>query len=179
MPRKKSKNDNNDGVPDIENLIKLIAKTLKDNMDSEDMNNIAKEFGINIKLSTNGMDLKPMPPGPNHIAKDFKPVQPIQPPQLPPVQPSEPFVETIYKKDSVVVDASMPNAKKEEINVIASQGILIIEMNSKGMAFSKKIQLEANVDPEKATATYKNGVLEIVLPVVQVAYQKDFRLSIK
>jgi len=176
MPRKKNNSNNKDGVPDIENLIKLIAKTLKENMDSEDMDNIAKEFGINIKLSTNGPEIKRKFANPQQAPNGLK-LAPNQSIPLP--QPNEPFVETIYKKDSVVIDASMPNAKKEDINVIATQGMLIIEMNSKGMSFSKKIQLEANVDPEKSTATYKNGVLEIVMPIVQMAYQKDFKLSIK
>ncbi len=73
----------------------------------------------------------------------------------------------------------MPNVSKGEINVIASQGTLIIEISHKGTIYSKKLQLEANVDPEKASATFKNGVLEVVMPIVEMAYMKDFKLSIK
>ncbi|MCL4404765.1 hypothetical protein M1583_02135, partial [Candidatus Marsarchaeota archaeon] len=125
MPRKK-KSDNPNDVPDIENLIKLIAKTLKENMgdaDIKNMANIANEFGIDIKLS--GVSTK-LSKNPN--PKESRPTPPQLPPQMPLMQqPPEPFIETIYKKDSVIIDASIPNAKKEEIDVIASQGCLIID----------------------------------------------------
>ncbi len=177
MPKKK-KNNNPEpditGAPYIENLIKIIAKSLKENMDSNDIEGMAKianEFGIDIKLSTSYKDG-------NEIKLPKKNPAPEQKAGQLPKQPQEPFIETIYKKDSVIVDASIPNAKREEINVIASRGDLIIEISNKAMVYSKKLQLEANVDPEKATATYKNGVLEVVLPIVQMAYQKDFKLSI-
>ncbi|MEM0154599.1 MAG: Hsp20/alpha crystallin family protein [Methanothrix sp.] len=180
MPGKKKKGSNKDqnlnGAPDIENLIKLIAKTLKENFDTNDMASMANEFGIDIKLSAN--QSKSVPP--------TKPMRLKKPePQLPhgmPLEiqtPTEPFVETMYKKDSVVIDASMPNVSKEEINVIASQGTLIIEISHKGTIYSKKLQLEANVDPERASATFKNGVLEVVMPIVDMAYMKDFKLNIK
>ncbi|MEM3884064.1 Hsp20/alpha crystallin family protein [Candidatus Micrarchaeum sp.] len=180
MPGKKKKSDNKDqnpnGVPDIENLIKLIAKTLKENFDNNDMASLANEFGIDIKLSANPSKAVP-PPKPVRLQKPEPKLPQGMPPEI--QTPTEPFVETIYKKDSVVIDASMPNVSKGEINVIASQGTLIIEISHKGTIYSKKLQLEANVDPEKASATFKNGVLEVVMPIVEMAYMKDFKLSIK
>ena len=180
MPGKKKKSDNRDqnpnGVPDIENLIKLIAKTLKENFDNNDMASIANEFGIDIKLSANPSKAVP-PAKPMRIQKPESKLPQGMPPEI--QTPTEPFVETIYKKDSVVIDASMPNVSKEEINVIASQGTLIIEISHKGTIYSKKLQLEANVNPERASATFKNGILEVVMPIVEMAYMKDFKLSIK
>ncbi len=153
--KKNAKKADDDDNPYMENLIKLIAKTLKDNFNQDDVASIMNDFGINIKLSVNPQSPKLGQNGSSNAKGQDSNFPEGLPQELP--LANEPFVETIYKKDNVVINASIPDAKKEEINVIASQSSIIIEVSHNGMVFNKKIQLDANIDPEKGSATFKTA----------------------
>ncbi len=167
MPKKKSNKQDIDNIPDIETLIKIIAKTLKENFDE---NGLSKDLGIKINVEK----LKDFTQGPK---QGISPKDKQLPEELP--LPPEPLVETIYKKDVVVVIGSMEGAAKNEISITASSNIINISVSGKGLNYSTSIKLSCNVDQSKATATYNNGVLEILLPIIAVAYEKDVKLSIK
>jgi HSP20 family protein len=104
----------------------------------------------------------------------------------------EPFTDIIETKDSVVVTAELPGVAKEDIKINATEeGIEISaetkaekEVEKKGYyrrerslgKYYRSYSLPAKVKPEKAKATYKNGVLEIVLPKAE---EKEKGRSIK
>lgn len=46
-------------------------------------------------------------------------------------------------------------------------------------AFTRSIQLPAEVNSEKITASYKNGVLKIVLPKSEEARKKEVKIKVQ
>ncbi|MCL4372430.1 Hsp20/alpha crystallin family protein [Candidatus Marsarchaeota archaeon] len=163
MSKKKKSNPNINAPPDIENLIRIIAKTLKETLDSD---SISSDFGLDIKAIE----------GAKKADKDTKHAQSAGQPL--PEQPYDPFIETIYKPGAVITVGNMCNAPKDKISVTAFDNGISIEVKWKNGVYSKRVNFEKFVDPSKAEATYKNGVLEITLPVVQLAVAKEAKLSI-
>jgi HSP20 family protein len=98
-------------------------------------------------------------------------------------------LDVYEEKDDVVVKADMPGLKKEEIEVNLSGNTLTItgerkkseEVKEKsyyrsersyGM-FRRSVELPADVQADKVTASFKDGVLEIRLPKSEEAKKKE------
>jgi HSP20 family protein len=106
-----------------------------------------------------------------------------------------PAIDIYDSKDNVMVKADIPGMKKEEINVSVHGDTLIIngekkqekETKEKGFvrterfygAFNRAIRLPAQIDASKVNATYKNGVLELVLPKKEESKPKQLKINIK
>ncbi|MCK4733259.1 MAG: Hsp20/alpha crystallin family protein [Methanophagales archaeon] len=106
----------------------------------------------------------------------------------------EPFVDVIDNGDKVVVAADIPGVEKEDLSVNISGDMLEISAERKKEAEEKKegyvrrertytsyyraIPLPAEVDADKADATFENGVLEISMPKIQVPEKKK-KIEIK
>lgn len=106
-----------------------------------------------------------------------------------------PAIDIFDSKDNILVRADIPGMSKDEIDVSVHKDTLIIkgekkqEKESKDKnflrserfygAFSRAIRLPAEVDADKVTATYKNGVLELVLPKKEEAKSKQKKIDIK
>lgn len=96
----------------------------------------------------------------------------------------EPFTDIMETDESVIVTAELPGVAKKDININATEeGIEISaetkaekEVEEKGYyrrernlgKYYRAYSLPARVKPQEAKATYKNGVLEIVLPKAEV-----------
>lgn len=92
-----------------------------------------------------------------------------------------PAVDISENDEKYVVRAELPGVKKEDISVTVEDGVLRISGESKSEHEEKKngrvirqerhygqyvrsLRLGTEVDEKKATAHYKDGVLELVLP---------------
>ena len=91
-----------------------------------------------------------------------------------------PAIDVKDEKDSIVVRADLPGMKKEEIDISVDGTILTLrgerrsEKEEKDKhyyklersfgSFTRSIDLGTPVVEEKIKATYKDGVLEVVLP---------------
>jgi HSP20 family protein len=105
-----------------------------------------------------------------------------------------PPVDVYEEAGSVVVKAEIPGMKKEEIEVRVSGDALTIsgkkEKEEKverkdyrrferaAGAFSRTITLPAEVESEKVTASYKDGVLEVRAPVVAGMHAKGRKIEV-
>ena len=91
----------------------------------------------------------------------------------------EPLVTITDKEEEIVVKVDLPCVRKEEIKLTATEKTLTIEATLKEAYkmmrltttretrfehFKKTIKLPSEVQPEKARAKFKNGILEIRLP---------------
>ncbi len=74
----------------------------------------------------------------------------------------EPLVDVLDEGDKIRVVAEMPGVEKDKINLRAVDRKLIIKA-SNHKKYYKEIELPDEVDIRKARASYRNGVLEIVL----------------
>lgn len=92
----------------------------------------------------------------------------------------EPFVDVINEPDVVKVIAELPGVSKEDIELDATETKLIISAKRDRWRYYKEVELPAKVKPETAKATYKNGVLEVVLEKVEKKpREKGFRIKIE
>lgn len=95
----------------------------------------------------------------------------------------EPLYEVEDKEDEILVTFDLPRVRKEnvEINttedtveVIAKMSDAVcwerwggIQKRITFQAFRKQIRLPEKIEPEKAAASFKNGILRITLPKVR------------
>ncbi len=69
----------------------------------------------------------------------------------------EESVDVIELADEVLVVMEIPGARKEDINIRAKGMELIIKVRD----LLKRVALPIRVDPSRARATYRNGILEV------------------
>ena len=97
--------------------------------------------------------------------------------------PWAPAVEILERDGNLVVRADVPGLEKDDINVELEDGLLVIsgerryehEERKSGIyrseraygRFYRTIPLPDGVDRERANATFKDGVLEIALPMAE------------
>lgn len=72
----------------------------------------------------------------------------------------EPLVDVMEVDDEVWVIAELPGVDKEKIKVRVTENKVIIRAEN-DRKYYKEVELPAEVDPDTAKASYRNGVLEI------------------
>lgn len=106
-----------------------------------------------------------------------------------------PSLDVYDKKDAVVVKSDLPGMTKDEIDVSIENDILTIKGEKKREedtkdenyirserfygTFQRSIALPASVDASKAKASFKDGVLELVLPKKEEAKPKQIKIELK
>ena len=75
----------------------------------------------------------------------------------------EPLVDVIPSDGEVKVIAELPGVEKTDIKLNVDEDGLSISVDTESRKFRKHLDLPAKVDPDSAKASYKNGVLEVVL----------------
>lgn len=105
---------------------------------------VVREFG-NVKPSIRG--------GPFGISK----------PRLDVKEEREPLVDTILQTDSVKVVAELPGVEKSDIDLECDGRNLVLKVDNAKHRYYKSLELPVDVDPDTSKASYKNGVLELIL----------------
>jgi HSP20 family protein len=105
-----------------------------------------------------------------------------------------PAVDVAETQEKIVVRAEVPGMKQEDIQIEFENGLLTIRgerqiEKSEGMTwhrvervygnFSRSFTLPRTVDPEKISAAYREGVLEIDVPKKEEAKPKNIRIEVK
>ena len=106
-----------------------------------------------------------------------------------------PSVDVSETKENVVVKAEIPGMDGKDIDISLSGGVLTIKGEKKQEkeekeenyyfaersygAFSRSIQLPQEVQPDKVTASYKNGVLTIIMPKSEEAKAKEVKIKVQ
>lgn len=110
-------------------------------------------YGYTVKIGPSGKpeinefgNLKPSPQGPQ--VKEER----------------EPLVDIIETDREVQVVAELPGVEKEYVQVRGTETALTISVDTPQRKYFKEISLPAKVKVGEARSTYKNGVLEIILP---------------
>ncbi len=92
----------------------------------------------------------------------------------------EPLTDIIEGENDVAITVEIPGVEKEDIDLIATEDTLEIKVDSPKRKYHKRIDLPCNVKTKSTKATYKNGILDIVLDKKEK--KKDhggFKVSIK
>ncbi len=104
-----------------------------------------------------------------------------------------PFCDVQETDSEVIITAELPGVNKEDIKINATEHEVEIEAEVKREEEEKKagyvrserqyskfyrcLTLPAEVDPSKAKATYKNGVLELRLPKVRAEKKTSIKVE--
>jgi len=106
---------------------------------------------------TMGPDGKP-------VIREFGNLKPSRVPGLPATgEQREPLVDIVSGEQMVQVIAEVPRVEKQDINLNATENSLTISVDTEKYKYHKEVPLPERIDPESATATYKNSVLEVSL----------------
>ncbi len=104
-----------------------------------------------------------------------------------------PKVDIIDRDDEVVLKAEVPGVKREDLDVSLTENTVTIKGStrheekvekgdyyrseiSRG-SFARTVGLPANVDGERTKASFKDGVLELVMPKVTKATRRTIKVE--
>jgi len=75
----------------------------------------------------------------------------------------EPLVDTHETVDKLIYDIEIPGVVKSEIDLEATNDMLIINVKNPDRTYYKELPLPPDVDPNSADAEFNNGILSINL----------------
>ena len=115
-------------------------------------------YGYSMKI---GADGKPEIQEFGNLKKGLK-----GPPQV--KEEREPLVDIMETNDDVHVVVELPGVEKTDIKLHGTEDELTISVDTPQYKYFKEIALPMKVKVKEANSTYKNGVLEVVLPKAEV-----------
>ena len=105
-----------------------------------------------------------------------------------------PSLDVAETKNELVVKAEVPGMDAKDIDISLSDGMLTIKGEKKQEkeekeadyhlversygAFTRSIQLPSEVQSDKISASYKNGILKITLPKSEEAKKKEIKIKV-
>ena len=75
----------------------------------------------------------------------------------------EPLTDVIEGNDDISITVEVPGVEKEDIDLNINDSSIDIDVFTPNRKYQKSIDLPCSVIPNKAKATYKNGILDIVV----------------
>lgn len=75
----------------------------------------------------------------------------------------EPLTDIIEGNDDVAVTVEMPGVEKEDIDLDVTSDTLEIKVDTPERKYHKSLDLPCDVLPKTTKATYKNGILDVVI----------------
>ena len=75
----------------------------------------------------------------------------------------EPLTDVIEGNDDISITVEVPGVEKEDINLNINDSSIDIDVFTLNRKYQKSIDLPCSVIPNKAKATYKNGILDIII----------------
>ena len=89
------------------------------------------------------------------------------------IEKNERLIDIIEEDENVAVTIDMPGVEKNDINLGITEDSLKIAINSTLQKYHKLLKLPNNVNIETARATYRNGVLDVVINKKKKAKSKN------
>ena len=91
----------------------------------------------------------------------------------------EPLVDVVETSAEIRVVAELPGVEKTDIKLHGTEDSLDISVDTPQNKYYKEVQLPAKVKVREAKSTYKNGVLEVVLPKVETDKPKGEKIDVE
>ncbi|MCK4326926.1 MAG: Hsp20/alpha crystallin family protein [Candidatus Diapherotrites archaeon] len=88
----------------------------------------------------------------------------------------EPLIDVMDRENEIDVIAELPGVEKKDIDLRFDNGDLVISVPKK---FHKRVHLKEKVDEDNIRATYKNGVLTVVLKKLMPAKKKGKKVRVE
>lgn len=110
-----------------------------------------------------------------------------------PLERKIPSVDVLEHDDEITVKAELPGVEKKDLDISLTNNSVTIKGNtsheekkqegnyyrceiSKGV-YMRTIALPVEVDEEKATAKFKDGVLELTMPKVEKSHRRNIKVD--
>jgi HSP20 family protein len=106
-----------------------------------------------------------------------------------------PSLDVAETKNDVVVKAEVPGMDPKDIDISLSNGVLTIKGKKKQEreekeenyhllersygSFTRSVQLPGEVQSDKISASYRNGVLKVTLPKSEEAKKKEIKIKVE
>jgi HSP20 family protein len=84
-------------------------------------------------------------------------------PRIQVAEKREPLVDIMDEGETIKIIAEVPGVEKQDIQVNCSERSMTISVDTPERKYYKELELPADVDPETSRASYKNGVLEVIV----------------
>ena len=75
----------------------------------------------------------------------------------------EPLTDIIEGDDDVAVTVELPGVEKEDVALNVTGDMIEITVDTPKRKYHKRLDLPCNVKPKTTKATYKNGILDVVI----------------
>ncbi|UCC33223.1 MAG: Hsp20/alpha crystallin family protein [Candidatus Bathyarchaeota archaeon] len=95
---------------------------------------------------------------------NIKPETRMGKPQVNIREQREPLVDVMETNNEVKVVAELPGVEKEDIKLHGTENTFTISVNTPRRKYYKEVPTPVKIDLKKAKSTYKNGVLEVIVP---------------
>src|SRR4030042_2672926 len=125
-------------------------------------------YGYSMKIGSDG---KPEIQEFGNIKKGLK-----GPPEV--KEEREPLVDIVETETEVRVVVELPGVEKTDIKLHGTEDTLEIGVDTAQYKYGKEIKLPAKIKVSEAKSTYKNGVLEVILPKVEASKPKGEPINI-
>ena len=90
----------------------------------------------------------------------------------------EPLVDILETNEEVRVVAELPGVEKTDIKLHGTEDSLDISVDTPQYKYYKEVELPVKVRVKEARSTYKNGVLEVVLPKAEPSKSKGEPINV-
>jgi len=157
------------GFQDIDQLIDGMFKTAEPIRPSAASNSNTVYYGYQVNI---GPDGKP------HV-REFGNVKPTRRGTFE-LGSREPFIDTVVdeKENALKVVAEMPGIQKEDIKLEAMEDSLSIKAENGERRYDTTVPLNSPVEPSSASATYRNGILEVKLKLKGAPKPKGLNIKV-
>jgi HSP20 family protein len=91
----------------------------------------------------------------------------------------EPLTDVMDCKDSISITLEIPGVEKDKIELTVEEDKVSINVDTKERRYFKEIPLKTKVDTKTSKATYKNGVLDIMLKKIPQKDKKSKKVIIE
>jgi len=90
----------------------------------------------------------------------------------------EPLVDIVDAGGEIHVVAELPGVEKNDIKLHGTEDSLTISVDTEQAKYFKEVELPSKVRVREARSTYKNGVLEVILPKAENEKPKGHSIDI-
>jgi HSP20 family protein len=160
---------------DIDNMMREIEKTIEEEFKSF-REKVPKEYVKERKLPDGstakelgpfvyGYSMKIGPDGKPDIQEFGNLRKSVKGPEV--KDEREPLVDVVDGADEIRVVVELPGVEKTDIKLYGTDDSLTISVDTVQYKYYKEVELPAKIRTKEARSTYKNGVLEVIIPKLE------------
>lgn len=98
-----------------------------------------------------------------------------------------PSMDLAEREDEFIFTADLPGFEKDEIDLRVDGDVLVLtasheetdESTARSRSIDERISLPREVEEDEISATYRNGVLEVHLPIAEGAREPGYHIDIE